>query len=398
MTRTEFAYVSFFWGWWTFFEAVWIAARWQSRSRVLGAVVYRLPGVRRVGRGACERRLTALLKELERRGVPAEARPEQDELVDRRDHIAAGRSVSVLLQAVPLLTALLPFVWSASPARTTITPLWMCAAIAGFSAVSMALMAADMRAVTVSDAAGTVTEAAVHFLELLLVPDGRRAQDSALDVHARVFARLCQSLRAQARHAPRRTPPVAREQLRQTTERLIGALTHADQRYLFSEGADRDTAVRHLSLLVAGALRYSCRPRGQRDSLVVIDTALLADAPEPDAAATEAEPLRSRLLAGAGKAAVAVGLLAGAVLLPGGGAVSELLAAGGLASVALVCPPLREALHRARELLVGGPSTGDNEPALPGEEHSRPPVSVPPGPCPHCADHSSVTAGSRPVG
>ncbi|MFI9173061.1 hypothetical protein [Streptomyces lincolnensis] len=398
MTRTEFGYISFFWGWWTFFEAVWIAVRWQSRSRVLGAVVYRLPGVRRVGRGACERRAAALLRELERKGVPAAAWPEKDELVDRRDRIAAGRFVSVLLQAVPLLTAALPFVWTASPARTTVTPLWMCAAVAGFSAVSIALMAADMRAATVSDAAGTVTEEAVRFLELLLVPDGQRVQDSALDVHARVFGRLCQALRAQARHTARRMPPATREQLRQTTERLIAALADADQRYLFGEGADRDTAVRDLSLLVAGALRHSCRPRGQRDSLVVIDAALLADAPEPAAVATAAEPLRSRLLAGAGKAAVAVGLLAGAVLFPGGGAVSELLAAAGLASVALVCPPLREALHRARELLLGGPSTGGNEPTATDEEQSRHPVPIPPAPCPHCADHSSITVGSRPVG
>ncbi|QQC89034.1 hypothetical protein [Streptomyces alfalfae] len=392
MTLTEFGHVSFFWGWWTFFEAVWIAVLWQSRSRVLGAGVYRLPGVRRVGRGACERRVAALLEELERQGVPAQAWPARHELVDRRDRIAAGRFVSVLLQAVPLLIAVLPF--AASPARTTVTPLWMCAAVAGFSVISMALMAADMRAVTVSDAAGTVTEEAVRFLELLLVPDGRRVQDSALDNHARVFGHLCQALRGQARYTARRMPPAARERLRQTTERLIAALVDADQRYLFGEGSDRDTAVRDLSLLVAGALRHSCRPRGQRDSLLVIDAALLVDAPAPDAAATATEPLRSRLLAGAGKVAVAVGLLAGAVLFPGGGAAAELLAAAGLASVALVCPPLRETLHRARDLLTGGPSTGDSGTAVTEEEQSRS-ASVPPDPCPRCAGHSPVTAGAR---
>ncbi|MEU3931564.1 hypothetical protein AB0E85_05870 [Streptomyces sp. NPDC029044] len=393
MTRTEFGYVSFFWGWWTFFEAVWIAVLWQSRSRVLGAGVYRLPGARRIGRGAWERRSAALLAELERQGVPAGARPEMGELVDRRGRIVVGRFVSVFLQVVPLLAAVLPFVWTASPSRTTVTPLWMCAAMAAFGGVSMALMAADMRAATVSDPAGTVTEEAVRFLELLLIPDGRRVQDSALDVHTRVFGHLCQALRAQARHTARRMSPAARERLRQTTERLIATLADADQRYLFGEGTDRDTAVGDLSLLVADALRHSCCPRGQRDSLVIIDATFLADAPEPDAAATAAEPLRSRLLAGAGKVAVAVGLLTGAVLFPGGGAVSVLLALAGLS----VITPFREALYRVKEFFAGGSAPGVTDLQVAGEQLNRPTPATS-MPCSHCGAHSPVTAVSRPVG
>jgi hypothetical protein len=194
-------------------------------------------------------------------------------------------------------------------------------------------------------------------------------------------------------------PPTVRERVRESTERLIAALADGNQRYLLGEGAERAAAARDLSRLVAGALRHSCRPRAQRDSLVVIDAALLAYAPEPDPAGTAVEPMRSRLLAGAGTVLLAGGLFAGAALFPGGGVVSDLLAAAGLASVALVCPPLREALHRARELLAGGlsngvgngrPETADLEPS-PGATSTA-------TPCAHCVDYSTVTARSRPVG
>ncbi|MGW1717216.1 hypothetical protein [Streptomyces sp. NPDC002156] len=381
MTRTEFGNLAYLWGWWTFFEAVWIAVLWRSRSRVLGDGVYRIPGVRRIWRGAGEKRAEALLAELERRGVPAEERPDRDQLFDRWHRIVAGRWVSVLLQAVPLLAVVLPFWWATSLARTTVTPFWMFAAIAGFGAVSITLMAADERAAAVSDAAGAFTVEAIRFLEMLLIPAGRRAQDSALDVHGKLFGRLCDALRAQARHGTRTMPPATRARVRQTTEHLVAALADGNQRYLFGEGPDRGTAVRDLSRLVAGALRHSCVPRAQRDSLVIVDPRLLADTPEPDEAGAATEPLRNRLLAGAGRLAVAVGLLAGAVLFPGGGVASDLLAAAGLASVALICPPLREALHRARELLFGGSPT-DNAALEPTDEESNRPVPASSTPCP----------------
>ncbi|MCZ9343974.1 hypothetical protein NGM37_40135, partial [Streptomyces sp. TRM76130] len=122
MTRTAFENLAFLWGYWTLFEAVIIALLWQNRSRVLGDRLYRVPGVRRIRRGACRERVTALLAELEWRGVPAEAWPEEDALVERWHRIAVGRCVSVLLQAVPLLIAVLPFWWATSPARTPATP------------------------------------------------------------------------------------------------------------------------------------------------------------------------------------------------------------------------------------------------------------------------------------
>ncbi|MFF3375436.1 hypothetical protein ACFYXF_21125 [Streptomyces sp. NPDC002680] len=397
MTRTEFGNLAFLWGWWTFFEAVWIAVLWQSRSRVLGDGVYRIPGARRVRRGACEKRVEALLAELERRGVPAEDRPDKDELVDRWHRIVAGRCVSVLLQAIPLLVVVLPFWWATSLARTTVTPFWMFAAIVGFGAVSITLMAADERATAVSDAAGAVTVKAIHFLEMLLIPAGRRAQDSALDVHGKLFGRLCDALRSQARHGTRTMPPVTRTRVRETTERLVTVLADGNQRYLFGEGPDRAAAIRDLSRLVAGALRHSCVPPAQHDSLVIIDSRLLADTPEPGEAGVATELLRNRLLAGAGRLAVAVGLLAGAVLFPGEGVASDLLAAAGLASFALVCPPLREALNRARGLLFGGLPTDNAAIELADEEPSRP-VPASSTPCPHCADRPAVTAGSRPAG
>lgn len=173
-----------------------------------------------------------------------------------------------------------------------------------------------------------------------------------------MFGRLCNSLRTQARYTARTMPPAARERVGASTEHLIAKLGDGNQRYLFCEGAERDIAVRDLSWLVSDALRRSCRPRTQRDGLLIADVAILAEVPEPDAVSV-VEPLRNRLLAGAGRMALAVGLLTGAALFPGGGAVSDLLAAAGLASVALICPPLREALHRARDLLVSS-SINDN--------------------------------------
>ncbi|MCZ9341741.1 hypothetical protein NGM37_28675, partial [Streptomyces sp. TRM76130] len=151
---------------------------------------------------------------------------------------------------------------------------------------------------------------AVRFLETLLVKDDRRPQGSALDIRGRAFDRLCQALRAQAFHTTRRMPPAVRTRVRETTERLIAALVESNQRYLFGEGPDRDTAVRDLCRMVAGALRRSCLPRAQRDSLVVIDAALLAGAPEPDPAHTAPASFGNRLRTGAGKAASVVVLLA----------------------------------------------------------------------------------------
>ncbi|MFF7467740.1 hypothetical protein [Streptomyces sp. NPDC008092] len=234
--------------------------------------------------------MAALLAQLAAQGVPAEGRPDQDELVDRWHRIVAGRCVAVLFQAVPVLAVLLPFWWATSLSRSGDTPLWMFGAVAGFGATSIALMVADERATAVSDGAGVVRVEAIRFLKMLLMQDGRRSQDSALDVHGRAFARLCRALRVQARHTTRRMPTAARERVRETAERLIATLADGNQRYLFGEGADRDAAVRDLSRLVAGALRHSCRPRARGDSLGVVDAALLTDAPEPDAADPEPGP------------------------------------------------------------------------------------------------------------
>ncbi|MFE3148788.1 hypothetical protein ACFXJ6_19385 [Streptomyces sp. NPDC059218] len=395
MTRTEFLNISFFWGCWTFFEAVWIAMLWQTRTRVLGNAVYRIPGMKHIRRGACEKRVETLLAALGQQGVPAEGRPDKDELVDRWHRIVAGRCGAVLLQAVPLLLAVLPFWWATSFARTEEgVPFWMCAAVAGFGSVSIALMAADERATTVSDPAGAVTVEAIHFLEALLIPVRHGAQGSALDAHGKQFRRLCNVLRAHARHGTRTMPPAVRESVRDTTERLIMALAEGDQRYLLGGGADRSAAERDLSRLVADVLRHSCRARARRDSLVIVDSQLLANVPETEGAGSSTEPLRSRLLAGAGRLAVAAGLLAGAFLFPGGGEASGLLAVAGVASVAAIWPPLREVLYRGGELLTGRSSTA-REPEAMGEEPSHPAPSLP---CPRCADRPTATGGSRPAG
>lgn len=397
MTRMEFVNISFFWAYWTFFEAIWIAMLWQTRTRVLGNVVHRIPGMKHIRRGACGKRVEALLEKLAQNGVPAQYRPDKGEVVDRWHRIVAGRCVSVLFQAVPLLLAVLPFWWVTSVAQTREgASFWMFLAVGGFGSVSIALMAADERATTISDPAGAVTAEAIRFLEALLIPDGRGAQDSALDAHGKNFRRLCNALRAQARHGARTMPPAVRESLRETTERLVAALAEGNRRYLLSEGPDREAAVRDLSRLVSDMLRRSCRARACRDSLVIVDPRLLANAPEPEAASSLAEPLRSRVLAGAGKLAVAAGFLAGAVFLPVGGEVSGLLAAAGLAGVAAVWPPLREFLNRGGELLTGRPSNAQEPEGLHGEpSHPAPSTSRL---CSHCADHAAVTVGSRPVG
>jgi hypothetical protein len=267
--------------------------------------------VRRIRRGACERRVEALLAELDRSGVPTEDGPDKGELVDRWHRIVVGRCVSVLFQAVLLLVAVLPFWWVTSLHPSTVTPFWMFAAIAGFGTVSLTLMAADVRATAVSDASGVVTVEAIGFLELLLIPDRRWAQDfprsMSTAVHGRQFGRLCNALRAQARHGTRTMPSATRERVRASTERLIAALADAHQRYLLGEGADRHTALRDLTRHVAGAPRHSCQARAERDSLVIVDVRLFTDVPEPEEAGAAVEPLRTRLWAGMCRLAVAMG-------------------------------------------------------------------------------------------
>ncbi|MFH9862548.1 hypothetical protein [Streptomyces sp. NPDC017202] len=198
------------------------------------------------------------------------------------------------------------------------------------------------------------------------------------DVHGRQFGRLRDALRGQARHGTRMMPPATRERVRAGTEQLVAALADADQRYRLGEVADRDSALRYLSRLVAGTLRHSCRARYRRDSLVIVDARLLADGPESDAAGAVAEPLGSRLPAGAGRLAVTVELIAEAFLFPGGGAVPDLLAAAGVAGLAVICPPVQGLRHRGGELLVDGsstagePETGDEEPDRPVPSRSTP--------------------------
>ncbi|MBM7088868.1 hypothetical protein ACFTXK_01955 [Streptomyces sp. NPDC056956] len=116
---------------------------------------------------------------------------------------------------------------------------------------------------------------------------------------------------------------------------------------------------------------------------------------EADEVDAVGEPLRTRLPAGVGRLAVAARLLAGVFLFPGGAVVQDLLAAAGVAALAVIWPPLREALHRGARLLAGGsPSAG--EPEATDDEPSRPALS-PTTHCPHCADRSAVTAGSLTV-
>lgn len=181
--------------------------------------------------------------------------------------------------------------------------------------------------------------------------------------------------------------PAIRLRACETTERLIAAFEDGNHRYVFGEGSDRDAAVLDLSRLASGALRESCRPRAQHDSLVVIGSVLLVDAPEPHDAGGAVEPLRSRLLVGAGRPAVAVGLLAGAFLFPGGGTVADLLGMAGVATVALVCPPVREALQRAKELFGPVPPGGGQ--AEPVGDGLNPTASPSPMACPHCAGSSA---------
>ncbi|MFF5856371.1 hypothetical protein ACFY8B_12130 [Streptomyces sp. NPDC012751] len=398
MTWTAFKELSFYWTTWTLFEALWIGMLWSTRSRVPGRAVHWFRPARRIRRGACERRVDTLLEELERRGVPERDRPDRDQLVDRWHRIVAGRCVSAPFQMVPLLIALAPF-WPLrpTPEGDTAVSLKAFAALAVFAAVSIALMAADDRAADVSDPAGQVTTKAALYLETLTRGAvGRRSQDSALDSHGKALRRLCHALRTQSRHLTREAPAAARERVREDTERLIAALVEQNERYLLSEGADRETAMCRLARLVSNTLRHSCPPRNSRDSLVVIGAHLLTDAPSPDGTAgTAEEPLPNRLSRWAGWLAAAAALFTGAAVLPGGGAATDVLVLAGVFSVAAVFPPLRAVLSRAVGGLPGVAVPAETGP-VPDQAPPRPTPSSPSA-CPHCADRTSVTVGSPPV-
>ncbi|GAA3496651.1 hypothetical protein GCM10019016_037520 [Streptomyces prasinosporus] len=66
------------------------------------------------------------------------------------------------------------------------------------------------------------------------------------------------------------------------------------------------------------------------------------------------------------------------VPFPGRGAVPDLLAAAGVAGLAVIRPPVRDLLNRGRELLIDGssttgePETGDEEPNRPVPSRSTP--------------------------
>ncbi|GGS12234.1 MULTISPECIES: hypothetical protein [Streptomyces] len=396
MTWTAFKELSFYWTTWTLFEALWIGMLWSTRSRVPGRAVYWFRPARRIRRGACERRVDMLLEKIEQRGVPEQDRPDKEQLVDRWHRIVAGRCASAPFQVVPLLIVLAPF-WPLRPTPEggTAVSLKVFAALAVFGVVSIALMAADDRATDVSDPAGQVTTRAALFLELLLQGEvERRFQDSALDSHGKAFRRLCHALHTQARHLTREAPAAAREKVRQDTERLIAALTQQNERYLLSEGADRETAVCELARLISNTLRHSCRPRNSRDSLVVVGAHLLTDAPSSDGAAgTTEEPLPNRLLRWVGWLAAAAALFTGAEVLPDAGAATEILVLAGVFSVAAVFPPLRAVLGRAVGGLPGAAPANTGSVPDQAPPHFNP--SSPPA-CAYC-DRLSVTAGSTSV-
>ncbi|MEU6390376.1 hypothetical protein [Streptomyces sp. NPDC046939] len=403
MTWTAFKELSFYWTSWTLFEALWIGLLWASRSRVPGRAVYWFRPARRVRRRACKRRVDTLLGKLEQRRVPVPDRPDKAQLVDRWHRIVAGRCASVPFQVVPVLIAIGPLLpLRPGPDGTPVAALWMAAAIAAYCTVSIALMAADERAVAVSDPAGPVTTQAALFLEELLEEStARRSQESALDAHGKAFRRLCRALRTQARHLTREQPSAVRERIREDTERLIAALTRENERYLFSEGPDREAAVEGLARLVSSALQHSCRPRDGRDSPVVVGAHLLADAPSPDGTAgLSEEPLRNRLRRWTGGLAAAACLFGGAVVLPGGGVATDVLVLAGLFSVAAVFPQLRAVLGRAMAALSGSAQERVAEPAAAADDRSaqRPESASARAACPNCADRSGVTGGSPTVG
>src|SRR5690606_33471592 len=104
---------------------------------------------------------------------------------------------------------------------------------------------------------------------------------------------------------------------------------------------------------------------------------------EADEVDAVGEPLRTRLPAGVGRLAVAARLLAGVFLFPGGAVVQDLLAAAGVAALAVIWPPLREALHRGARLLAGGSSApGNPRPRTTSRaaRHCPPPPTAPTAP------------------
>ncbi|GHD60490.1 hypothetical protein GCM10010336_12480 [Streptomyces goshikiensis] len=401
MTWTVFKDITFDWGAWTFFEAMWISLFWSTRSRVLGRAVYWLPGIRRVRRRAHERRVDALLTELERQGVPESGRPNRGQLVQRWHRITVGRYASVPFLVGPVLVVVGPFLpLRPAPDGTTVTSLWMFAGLGAYGAVSIGLMAADELACLASDAAGLAATRAALFLEVLLLPSRGWAQGSALDTHGKAFRRLCHALRAQAKHSTRELSSTERERARRETERLIAVLAQHNENCLFAEGDERARVVQELAHLVSDALRHSSHPLEQRGSVVVVSAHLLVDAPLPGVTATAAADLpRNRLMRGAGWLGTALALFLGAVVLPGGGAATDVLVVAGLLSIAIVCPPLREVLGRAMAGSSGAALPGGEPRTAPGAEHPLPQDSASPPsapPCPGCAGHSPMAAGARP--
>ncbi|MBZ6249517.1 hypothetical protein KVH27_14075 [Streptomyces olivaceus] len=354
MTRTAFVDITLFWGCWTLFESAWVALRWQDRSRVLGRGVYRVRGVSRLGRRSLEFRVDAVLAALADSGVRQRHVPSRDQLVERWHRMVVGRFVAALLQSVPVLIIAVPLCWmSFTGAPREAAPLWMFMAVAAFAAVSLSLMAVDQRAVGVSDPAGVVTVEAVRFLETLLRPETRLAQECALDVHTRSFGRLCRALRSQARYGARTMWPTDRARLGRETERLIAVLEDRGHTVLFSEREERGVVVGELTRVVASTLQHSCRPRAERDDLVVVDGELLTDTLTEEPASTASNPLGVRLLHAVGSAALGAALVTVAVLLPDGAVASEPLTWAGLAAVASISPPMRRALNWVKERAAG---------------------------------------------
>ncbi|MFJ4863722.1 hypothetical protein [Streptomyces sp. NPDC088748] len=381
MTWTAFVDASFYWAYWTLFEAMWIGMLWMTRSRVPGRAVCRIPGLRNVRRRACETRVDALLAVLAQHGVPVGDRPDRKQLVERWHGFVAGTCAAVPFQTVPLLIAWAPFLpLRPAPNDAGLASLWMFVALACYGTVSITLMAADARAVAVSDAAGLVTAKAALFLEVLVLPAGQRSHYSALDTQGRAFSQMCRALRFQARYTTRELPSPLRERARHDTERLIATLGQHVERSLLSEGEERNNAVREMAHVVSSVLQHSCRRRDQRNSLVVVGGHLSASAlAVATVVPAQAPVFWHRVLRAGGWLMAAAALFAGAALLPSGGVATDVMAVMGLLSIAAVVPPLRAVLDRARGGFLSGPTLGVGpaaEPCWPSQNSAAPPPAT----------------------
>ncbi|MFJ6066375.1 hypothetical protein ACIQHU_25430 [Streptomyces tendae] len=271
---------------------------WVGGTRVPGRRLGHVWLLRRLGRRAANRRLSAVRGVLTGSGpCPESGVLTTKTLVDQVQAHSTWLPLGRIVFAVPGMFACAALALVIVPSALHTSPLWAIGVYLAFFLVSVLLMCVDILAVRNADPAGTVTAAAVGLLECLTTRS--RKAPAKLTVAAwqsQLVEQLCTDLVRRAHRESVGAVPGSRLAMAQDTASVVRALRHhAALVHGPATDRERETHKRELVLLVCSILTYSSRPRADAADFRVVDADRLVDVPAtvPDATSVPSPKARA---------------------------------------------------------------------------------------------------------